>query len=462
MEEQKNKRNKIILGIIVFFSALSVMYFSVALYFMNHFYFGSTVSCISVEGKTVEEVNEQMPFEIEEYTLELKERGNNKEEIKASDISLKYSKSEKVQELKEEQNPFKWAVALFDKRDSKIAEVVTYDEDLLKESVDKLACFDSDNIVEPQNPDFKYTNNGYMIVDEVYGNKINKDILYDSVVKAILNGEKTLDLESTNCYEQPQYTSTSQTVVDTKNLLNKYTSSKITYTFGNKSEVLDGSIINNWLNVDEKFNILFDEKKIKEYLNTLSNNYDTVGKTREFITSLGMTKKVSGGDYGWQINSDEEVQDLIEVIKDGNSLTKEPIYKQDAFSHDSNDIGNTYVEVDMTKQHLWFYKNGSLVVDGDVVTGNVSNNRSTPTGIYKLKYKERDATLKGEGYSAPVNFWMPFNGGIGIHDASWRSVFGGNIYMTNGSHGCVNAPYYLANTIFNNVDEGSPVICYYE
>lgn len=462
MEEQKNKRNKIILGIIVFFSALSVMYFSVSLYFMNRFYFGSTVNCINVEGKTVEEVNEQMPSEIQEYTLELKERGDNKEEIKGTDIGLKYNNNEKVQELKDAQNPFEWAIALFYKRDSKITDVVTYDENSLEESLDELTCFDSNNIMEPQNPSFKYINNGYTIVDEVYGNKINKDILYESVTNAIINGDKTLDLESANCYEQPQYTSTSQEVIDAKNLLNKYTSLKITYDFGNKKEVLDGSIINNWLSVDENFNILFDEKKIKDYLNTLSNNYDTVGKTREFVTSLGTTKKISGGDYGWQINSDEEVQDLIEVIKDGNSLTKEPIYKQDAFSHDNNDIGNTYVEVDMTKQHLWFYKNGSLVVDGDVVTGNVSNNNSTPTGIYKLKYKERDATLKGEGYSASVNFWMPFNGGVGIHDASWRSVFGGKIYMTNGSHGCVNAPYYLANAIFNNIDEGSPVICYYE
>lgn len=96
-----------------------------------------------------------------------------------------------------------------------------------------------------------------------------------------------------------------------------------------------------------------------------------------------------------------------------------------------------------------------------MVTGNVSNNTSTPTGVYSLKYKQRDATLKGQGYSSPVNFWMPFNGGIGIHDASWRSVFGGRIYLTNGSHGCVNSPYYLANTIFNNINEGTPVVCYY-
>lgn len=107
------------------------------------------------------------------------------------------------------------------------------------------------------------------------------------------------------------------------------------------------------------------------------------------------------------------------------------------------------------------YKNGSLVVQGDVVTGNVSENDATPAGVYRLKYKERNATLKGQGYSSPVSYWMPFNGGIGIHDANWRSVFGGEIYKTGGSHGCVNSPYDLAKTVFENIDAGTPVVCYY-
>ena len=358
MEKQKNKRNKIVIGIIISFCALLVIYFGITMYFTNHFYFGSTISCVNVSGKTVEEVDEQMPSEVEEYTLELEERGNTKEQIKASDIGLEYNSDGKVKELKDKQNPFAWIIALFDKKDSKISEVVTYDEELLQECLDKLSCFDSSNIIEPQNPSFQYTDDGYVIVDEVCGNKINKDILYDRVIDAILKGEKTIDLESSNCYENPQYTSNSQEVIDTKDILNKYIDSEITYTFGDKTEVLDGSTINNWLKVNENLEITFDEKKIKSYLDKLSSTYDTVGKTRDFVTSLGTTIKVSGGDYGWSINKNEEVQELIEIIKEGQTITKEPIYMQTAISHDNNDIGNTYVEINMTKQHLWFYKNG--------------------------------------------------------------------------------------------------------
>ena len=461
MEKQKSKLNKITMGIIISFCALIIIYFGMTLYFTNHFYLGSTISCVNVSGKTVEEVNEQMPAEIEEYTLELEGRSNLKEQIRGSDIGLEYNSDGKVKELKDKQNPFGWIIALFDKNDSKVSEVVTYDEELLQTCLDKLSCFDNSNIVEPQNPTFEYTDEGYVILDEVSGNKINKEILCDKVIDAILKGEKTINLESSNCYANPQYTANSQEVIDTKDMLNKYITSEITYTFGDKIEVLDGTTINSWIKTNKDLEITFDEKKIKSYIDKLSSTYDTVGKTRDFITSLGTTIKISGGDYGWSISKDEEVQELIEIIKEGQTINKEPIYMQDALAHGNNDIGNTYVEINMTKQHLWFYKNGTLVVEGNVVTGNVNNNCSTPTGIYKLKYKQKDATLKGDNYSTQVSFWMPFNGGIGIHDAIWRYEFGGNIYRTNGSHGCVNAPYELANKIFNNIEGGIPILCYY-
>ncbi|WP_242949989.1 L,D-transpeptidase family protein [Clostridium saccharobutylicum] len=404
----------------------------------------------------------EVPEELKTYILELKERGNNKEQITATDIGLKYSSEWKTKHIKDKKSSFQWLFTLFDTRTSKITQVVDCDEDLLKKSLDNLSCFDENNIIEPQNPRFKYTESGYEIIDEVYGNKINKDILYNYVKNAILKGETIIDLESINCYEKPQYTSKSQEVIAVKDMLNKYIMSEITYKFGESKEVLDKSIINEWLIVDDDFQIIFDKEKIKKNLQMLSNTYDTVGKIRNFSTSLGKRVNVSGGDYGWAINIDDEMNELINIIKEGKTITRQPVYKQTAIYHDDNDIGNTYVEINMTKQHLWFYKNGTLVVAGDVVTGNISRGHSTPVGIYRLKFKQKNAVLKGESYRTPVKFWMPFNGGIGIHDASWRSQFGGDIYKTSGSHGCVNAPNYLAGIIFNNIEEDTPIVCYYE
>lgn len=454
------KHKKISIGLLTSICTLLLVYFGMAIYFTNHFYFGSTINCVSVSGKSVEAVNEIMASELEKYEINLKERGGKNEQITADEIDLRYDSGGEFEDSKEEQDPFQWVSACFNTEDSEIVEEVKFDMKLLQEKVDKLSCFDSRNIIEPKNPSFKYTKNGYEIVDEVNGNKVNKYILYNNVVKAILRRQTSIDLESINCYVKPEYTSTSQKIIDTKNLLNKYASSKITYTFGKDKKLLDSSIINKWLTVNEDMQVKLDEKKVENYIDTLAKEYNTVGKRRSFVTSSKKKIKIAGGDYGWYINRAKETQALIDAIKIGKVVTKEPAYSRTAISHGKNDIGNTYVEINLASQHLWFYKNGSLISQGPVVTGNVSARHATPRGIYKLKYKEKNAVLRGDDYEVPVTFWMPFNGGIGIHDASWRSSFGGKIYRTSGSHGCVNSPYYLAKAIFYNIKPGIPVICY--
>lgn len=460
IEKSTKKYKKIALGFIISLCTLLIIYLGLTKYFTNHFYLGSEINSVNVSGDTVESAKSAVESKLQNYTLNLKERGGKSEQVKASDIDLKCTSADDFKALKNNQNPFKWVSSVFNSANSKMTVGLSYNKELFTEQIDKLSCFNADNVVEPKNPSFKYENSSYVIVNEVQGNKVNKSALCSNVVNSLLKGKTELDLESANCYINPKYTSKSKKAAEDKDTLNKYVSSKITYNIRGNKETIDGSEINKWLTVDDDLNVTFDEKSVKAYINTLSNTYDTVGKTRTFATSVGNTVSIGGGDYGWSINTKKETQNLISYIKEGKTVTKEPVYSQTAVSNGSSDIGNTYVEINLSKQHVWFYKNGSLVVQGDVVTGNVSINDATPTGIYYVKYKERNATLKGQGYASPVSFWMPFNGGIGLHDATWRSTFGGNIYLTNGSHGCVNCPCDLAQTIFQNIDAGTPVVVY--
>ena len=338
----------------------------------------------------------------------------------------------------------------------------SFDRELLLEELEKLGCFNNENIIEPLDACFKYENGEYKIIKEVYGNKVNKELLYAYVLNSIILGERSINLDEINAYENPKFTSTSEKVIQAQNELNKYVNSKIYYIFDNEIEILDGSIINTWLDVDSSMNISVNEEAVKEYLNELSKKYDTYGKTRSFKSSTGKTINVVGGNYGWKINKSKEKEALIENIKNGEEINKEPIYTQTALGTRDDDIGNTYVEINLTTQSLWFYKDGKLIVQGDVVTGNVSRGNGTPQGTYILNYKQKNATLKGSNYSSDVKYWMPFNCNIGIHDASWRSDFGGEIYKTSGSHGCVNAPEYLAKKIYENIEAGTPIICYKE
>lgn len=461
MDMKKNKLNKTTKCIIASFCVLIAAYIGISQYFTNHFYFGSKINGISVSGKTVDQAKAKMASTLQSYVLNIKERDGKTETIKAQDIDEKYNSVNEYQKLKDEQSPYKWIIGIFNGKNSKMTAEISYDSNLLKEKIDKLSCISGDKIIEPKNPSFKYTNKGYVVINEIMGTKINKDALYNVAKNAVLNQQSTIDLDKSSCYIDPKYTSKSPKVSKTKELLNKYVSSKVTYTFGNQNENIDGSAINKWLKIDDNLDVTIDEKEEKTYLKGIFSKYSTVGKTRSFVTSSGSTINVSGGDYGWLVNINKEMEELNSIIKKGQAVTKQPSYSQTAASHNANDIGNTYVEVNLSKQHLWFYKNGSLIVQGDVVTGNVSLNDATPAGVYWVKYKEKNATLKGQGYSSPVNYWMPFNGGIGLHDAPWRNgQFGGNIYLTQGSHGCVNCPPDLAQTIFNNLAAGTPVVLY--
>lgn len=455
-------KNKSFKGIIIAIITLIVIYLGLAIYFNNHFYFGTKINGISASGKTVEALDTEIASLYESYSLTLEERDNIEEIISSSDIGLKYDSQGKLEEIKNTQSTFGWIFGIFKSKNYEIADVISYDESVLNATLENLKAVTKEDIIEPKSATIQYIDGEYTILNEVYGNKIDPTSLREKVSEAILRGDETLNLDSSHCYVSPKYISTDDKVKEACDLLKKYVSTEIKYELGNDSEEVNSDIIKNWIYVDEDFNVLIDSNKVKKFVNTLSANYNTFGKTRSFTTSLGNTVTVEGGNYGWMINISKEVEAILDIIKEGQPVTREPIYVQTAASRSSNDIGNTYVEVNLTKQHLWFYKNGALVVEGDVVTGNVAQNTSTPAGTYKLNYKERESMLRGEGYNTLVHYWMPFNGGIGIHDAYWRDAFGGQIYLTEGSHGCVNAPPEVAATIFENIEAGTAIVCYTE
>ena len=221
-------------------------------------------------------------------------------------------------------------------------------------------------------------------------------------------------------------------------------------------------MVNKWLSLDKKFKVHLDKDKVREYVNNMADETDTLGATRTFKSISGNHVTVSGGTYGWQMDRETECEHLISAIKKAKQEKRTPEYFQKGKSRKTNDLGDTYVEVDLGSQHLWFYKDGKTLVSTDVVTGCVSKGRSTPQGTYYILYKQTNHTMVGPGYRSFVNYWMPFmDRGIGLHDSSWRGSYGGSIYMYSGSHGCVNMPYSAVKAVFYNIDPGYPVCVHY-
>ena len=118
-----------------------------------------------------------------------------------------------------------------------------------------------------------------------------------------------------------------------------------------------------------------------------------------------------------------------------------------------------FVLVDLSEQRAIFYKNGMRVLADNCVTGDAKKGYHTTVGIHQITFKDTNRTLKGSYGEAFVKYWMRFTaGGQGLHDAGWRRNFGSQIYVSNGSHGCVNLPRETAATIFANSYVGMPVI----
>lgn len=250
----------------------------------------------------------------------------------------------------------------------------------------------------------------------------------------------------------------------------KIEATTITYTIGDSREVLDGTTTKSWICQDEDGNITVDSQKVTDYVQSLANKYNTWGNSRQFTTTSGATVTVAGGNYGWSIDVSAEADELAQLLTSGESQTREPIYNATAARHGGNEIGDTYIEISIDQQHMWFYKNGALYADTNIVTGDAGDGYDTPRGSYKVLNRLTNIVLKGENkdgstYESPVSFWLGFKGSAyGIHDASWRgdsqSGYGGSIYQYNGSHGCVNTPYSVMEKIYNAVEVNTPVMIY--
>ncbi|MCF0149232.1 MAG: peptidoglycan binding domain-containing protein [Clostridium sp.] len=454
-------KNKALGKIFIFLCSITLLYLLSSVFFINHFFINTKVNGVDLSLKNHNVANETFYNSINEYNIKIIGRDGRSATINGKDIGIVFNKKDIRSEIKKQQISIMWGSALINKKEYFIEGLIEYDKVKLDSIIDSLDIL-TKNIENPVNVGFNYLDGIYVIEPEVYGNKIDKDKFKELLIEAIYKGNREFNVNEEGCYEEPLFTTVSEKTMETEELLNKYVSTKVTYLFGENKEVLDADTIKNWLSINENLDVVLDEKALSEYITSLCNKYNTIGITRNFKTSTGKTVEVKGGYYGWKINSTAEKKLLNEYIKLGANIEKEPIYSQEAVYRDKDDVGNTYVEINISRQYMWFYKEGKVIAEGGVVTGDPRKGYSTLTGTYMINYKQKNAVLRGPGYEANVNYWMPFNGNIGIHDASWRSSFGYNIYQSDGTHGCVNSPLSLAKKIFENIEAGTPVICYEE
>ena len=467
-QQRKNRRknwklrNKIAIVLSLIVSVIAIGYVGTAVFYSTHFFSKTVINGIDCSNKNVKQVEEYLEKEVADYKLTLLEADNKTEVIEGKDISLKYVPGKQVEKLIKGQNPFLWIESLWKGRNMKAKIGVEYDESALKTQIANLECMKEENQIAPVNAHPEFKTDKFVVVPETDGTTIKTEEFRKAVITAVNGANEKLDLLKTGCYEKPAYTSDSKKVTEACDAMNKYLGATVTYDFKPNTEVVDSSMISKWVKVDDDMNVTFDESAVKEYVQSLAAKYDTKGKKRTFTSASGNTVTVSGGSYGWKIDQEAETANLIKVIKQGKSVKRKPEYAHRAKSRKKFDIGNTYVEVSLGEQHMWFYKNGKTLVSTDVVTGDISKGHGTPTGVYYILYKTTDYTLTGQGYASHVDYWLPFiQIGVGIHDSSWRGSYGGGIFTYDGSHGCVNTPRSAVQKIYNNIESTYPVVVHW-
>lgn len=443
-------------------TAAASIYLLISLKYNNTFLPHTTIDGISVSGMTIDEVKAEISDNVSRYELVLEERDGKEERIYGRDIELSAVFDTSLEAILKGQNPVLWGIPGMIREESLKERIVTFNEEKLKVIVESLVCMDPAYQVEPVNARLSYVSGtGLQILPEDPGNIPEADRLLKETEKAVQRLQERINLEEVGIYKKPDILSSDDRLLARQQAWKPYTDVTVTYRFGSRSEVLDGSVIFNWLSYDDEGVTSIDQEMVEDYVKGLAKKYNTAYCAKELKTSYGPTVTITKGNYGWLIDKQAEITALTEIIESGISQEREPVYAQKAASFDGPDYGDTYVEMNLTAQHLYFYKNGKLLIESDFVSGNEAKGWSTPAGAYELTYKQKNAVLRGKNYNTPVTYWMPFNGNIGMHDGYWRSDFGGTIYKKNGSHGCVNLPPAVAKTIYENIEAGVPVLCYH-
>lgn len=460
-------------------------------YYQNGFGVNTWVNGIYSTGKTVPEIKAMLMERTEipqSIAIVAYDRVGQDAEpqtftLPLSEIGFTVDYETALQNCYSEQRNISWLEGLNTPRTYQLTPDRRIDEELLKQWWQQNM---PDMQVEADYRIIYSEKDGYDIYDSV-SHRLDEEKAFEMVREAILSSRETsVDLITSDCYYDEPLTDEQKAQEQLWERLRLFQSNGPVYDFTDEKLEPDAGEMALFLQKDEATQMplqdadgdfVVDEKLLAGWLKDLADRYDTYQKEWTFETTNGKSVTVKGVTYGTTMNQKQELVWLKQYFKalaalqnmDGTPITTEHApdrlhtaeYTRDAFTHSGTSIGDTYIEVDMGLQKLYYYENGELRLESDTVTGNRKRKYSTPEGVNYVYNKQKNRVLRGQGYTSPVKFWMPVKGAVGIHDATWRDEFGGDIYLTNGSHGCINIPVEKAEELYDMVEIGTPVVMFY-
>ncbi|MCR5720140.1 MAG: L,D-transpeptidase/peptidoglycan binding protein [Lachnospiraceae bacterium] len=404
-------------------------------------------------------------------TLKITDNRENTEEFDISECSPGYDYRYQLTDIMHKKNPFMWIVAVAVPKYYLVEPGIDFDHEklinLMKESTtfgDGLKYKGDCAVVMDDDGEYRLHNGLEHVPDT--------DKVMLEIEECLMKREFDIIL-SDDCFHDEELSELAEKNLAIWEKLDSFLDCKLTYDLGDRVVSMDRKKMSSFVEArngkvatDSYGNILVDETACEEFVTDLYEGYNTYGNDVSFRATRGDVVVIHGGTYGTTIDIDAEIDFLKEALHDPQYFSKGcephiPEYLRKGYVRGKDDIGNTYIEVDLSAQKLYFYQEGYLVLESDVVTGDISKKRGTPQGVYYVYSKEKNRTLRGPDYESFVYYWMPVVGGVGIHDATWRSRFGGSIYKTGGSHGCINMPKSKVASLYKMVEVGTPTLVFY-
>lgn len=446
---------------------LLASYLLLTAYYQNRFGFGIWINGEYCTGKSVAEVNSLLLENAALPKIQITEPDGSIECISLENVECQMDYTAHLQEFLKEQSSFEWIFRLGGIREKQLTPSIILDRKSLEDEISALALIKAGKNASPTEVKLQKTVDGYVLKQNLEPVP-DVEKITGMLLSRIEEGQEDIVI-SKDCYMEQSLTDEMQKTLALWEKIDALQNCGIIYNMGDTQVPIDAAVVADWIAVDENGQILTDEDGnpmlvencFKVFVDRLAEEYDTYNVPREFMATRGELITIEKGTYGNKLNRAAETAYLEEAFKAGAEEVHTPAYEKEALYQGKDDIGDTYIEVDMTEQTMYYYVKGELFLETPVVTGNVSAGHRTPSRICSVYLKQTDRILRGPGYESPVDYWMPVYGSIGIHDASWRNKFGGEIYKTNGSHGCINTPYEAMRTLYENVEVGTPVIMFY-
>lgn len=439
------KKRKIFITILAF---IAIIYFGGVYVFSNYTYPNTKVNGVEVPLKKIHEVFETSRFQ----DIKIEDKDGNEYTLNPKKLGFK---SNWEKEIVVDQQEFLWPMQIFKSH--------TYNNKLIREVNDENLnkwIYSSDLIKKQVNPvdaNIVFEDGKYVLNKEIEGNKLNVEKLTKGIEDTFLSFEDSLKLDK-DYYIFPEIYE--DDLKEKYNSLSKLADKNITLVLqdGKEEPITDYEKF-----VDEK-TYEVSKDKVKDFVMELKSKYDNLRAERDFTTFSGNKIKVSGGNFGVQINRDKTTDAIYNSLTNDSDNKIPIVYSSEAINN--GEIGNTYIEISIADQRMIYYKNGEVIADTPIVTGLPNGRYNTPRGVWKVWIKNQDRYLRGlnadgSKYESWVNYWMQIDyTGVGIHDAYWQSSFGGKRYLWAGSHGCINTPLKSMRTIYENTEMGTPVIVY--